>query len=126
MIAAGVIGGLYILCALILLLGVRERRGEPGVLRACGKCCWSFFSRRFWPLICGSPQVEGQVELSSGAGEVLRKGRRPEHLWGLLDNLYLIPFWLAKVGNASQGTPGGCDIQTCVLPSPWGNQPGLP
>ena len=30
MIAAGVIGGLYMLCALILLLGVREKRGEAG------------------------------------------------------------------------------------------------
>lgn len=30
MIAAGVIGGLYILCALILLAGVREKRGEAG------------------------------------------------------------------------------------------------
>lgn len=30
MIAAGVIGGLYILCALILLVGVREKRGEAG------------------------------------------------------------------------------------------------
>lgn len=64
------------------------------------------------------------MELSSGSGEVLQKGRRPEHLWGLLDNLYLRHFWLAMVANASQGIPGGCDIQTCVLPSPWGNQPG--
>lgn len=30
MIAAGVIGGLYILCALILLAGVKEKRGEAG------------------------------------------------------------------------------------------------
>lgn len=67
------------------------------------------------------------MELSSGSGEVLQKGRRPEHLWGLLDNLYLTHFWLAKVANASQGIPGGSDIQTCVLPSPclsWRNQPG--
>lgn len=28
MIAAGVIGGLYILCAVILSVGVREKRGE--------------------------------------------------------------------------------------------------
>jgi len=28
MVAAGVIGGLYILCAVILSVGVREKRGE--------------------------------------------------------------------------------------------------
>lgn len=28
MIAAGVIGGLYVLCAIILSVGVREKRGE--------------------------------------------------------------------------------------------------
>lgn len=99
MIAAGVIGGLYILCALILVLGVKERRGEAGMLSCC-----SFFSRSFFfPLICG----EGQVELSSGAGEVLHKGRRPGHLWGLLDNLYLIHFFgwprLPMPARASRG-----------------------
>ena len=40
MIAAGVIGGLYILCAVILSVGVREKRGEAGdmlgILQTCG------------------------------------------------------------------------------------------
>ncbi|NXU40974.1 NLS1 protein, partial [Drymodes brunneopygia] len=35
MIAAGVIGGLYLLCALILVLGVKEKRGEPGQGLGC-------------------------------------------------------------------------------------------
>lgn len=37
MIAAGVIGGLYILCAIILSVGVREKRGEASdVMGYCG------------------------------------------------------------------------------------------
>lgn len=43
MVAAGVIGGLYILCAVILSVGVREKRGETergcdvwGSWRSCG------------------------------------------------------------------------------------------
>lgn len=68
---------------------------------------------------------EGQVELSSGAGEVLQEGRRPEHLWGLLDNFYLIHFLAGQGCQCQPGHPrGGCDIQICVFPSPWGNQPG--
>lgn len=33
MVAAGVIGGLYILCAVILSVGVREKRGEATGVR---------------------------------------------------------------------------------------------
>lgn len=33
MVAAGVIGGLYILCAVILSVGVREKRGEAAGVR---------------------------------------------------------------------------------------------
>lgn len=35
MVAAGVIGALYILCAVILSVGVREKRGEAGGVRRC-------------------------------------------------------------------------------------------
>lgn len=91
MIAAGVIGGLYILCALILLVGVREKRGEAGEGLECSGLVKTllFLSRSLAELLAphlwgSSPRGEGQAELSSGSGEVLQKGRRPEHLWGLL------------------------------------------
>lgn len=65
MIAAGVIGGLYILCAFILVLGVKERRGEA----AQGLECSGFVEMLL------SPQRGGQVELSSGL--VLQDARAP-------------------------------------------------
>lgn len=60
MIAAGVIGGLYILCALILLLGVRERRGEAGMLRDCGIAAGPSFPGGFGPSFVGLPEERGR------------------------------------------------------------------
>lgn len=58
MIAAGVIGGLYILCALILLLGVKERRGEAGMLNACGAV--PSFPGAFGPSFVGLSEERGR------------------------------------------------------------------
>lgn len=73
MIAAGVIVGLYVLCAVILVLGVKEKRGEAGMLGSCGNAAVPS-SPGAWLSISGR---EGLVELSSGSGEVLQEARAP-------------------------------------------------
>lgn len=53
MVAAGVIGGLYILCAVILSVGVREKRGETRGCDALG------LLEELWPHLRVLPPKEG-------------------------------------------------------------------
>lgn len=77
MIAAGVIGGLYILCAVVLSVGVREKRGEAGDALRC-----SALLRTRW-LLPGAPLAPLVVPRSWLEPWGIRAGGAEVWVWGL-------------------------------------------